>query len=190
MVILHDKKLIFVSVPKSGTHTFFRLLTEKFGGERIERPYHKRNVPPELTVQGYKVFSACRNPYDRAVSVWYHVTQRDPYKDLWRRELRGSDIDTVLRYCIEHREKSFPAIRGQVVMYNQWEWLKPVPVDFMVHLESMAEDMTAIGLPMSKDDELNEFHASYKEPVVLTVAQKKMVQEWAREDFEEFGYAH
>jgi hypothetical protein len=88
-MILHDSKIIFIHIPKTGGTTIERLLTEnglgtpdkKFGAHHRLEQVLKRPVFDDETDEvhyeypdysGYKIFTVARNPWDRYASMYVH----------------------------------------------------------------------------------------------------------------------
>ena len=64
-VVNHRERWAWANVPKIASQTLHHALVEDFGGTRVE------NSVIRGLDDGYLRFVVCRNPYDRAVSLWY-----------------------------------------------------------------------------------------------------------------------
>lgn len=181
MVVLPDRELVYVSVPKAGTHTMFDLLVKRFGGLLMSGPFHGKVPPGEF--RAFLRFSVVRNPYTRAVSAWFHLTQREPYCGLWRQRVGGGDFERFTEYLAAGE---FPPVRGNVVCFSQAEWLRDAGVRVVLHLERLAEELYCVGLGGVMVPHLFVAEGAY-EPT-WTAAAREAVQQWAREDFERYGY--
>lgn len=203
MVILHKEKLVWISIPKCGTHAISNILVEQFDGERIIPPYHPRDIPD--TAKGYRTFTVSRNPYNRAISIWYHLLHRTTqaikplksYGELWGPLLSeyfgvkrdDLDLNHVLEFLAsreweKHKDKS-----SWVVCQPQVEWLEDVRIDEICQLENLERDLENKFQMAMKEmpNAVVRFKAPYKRPQ-LTHDQRRLIEEWAREDFIEFEY--
>jgi hypothetical protein len=102
MRISHIHRIIFVSNPKTGSHTGFKLMEQNFNG----KPYgsfHNVKVPDQF--KNYSAFTFVRNPYERAVSIWNSVFNfiKDPAevpnRDR-RNYLKAIGSDNFRDFCI------------------------------------------------------------------------------------------
>jgi len=89
MWIDHDKKLVFVAVPKCGSTSMIGALGFKFQGE-APRIYHASiemilNEHPECT--DYESVGFIRNPWDRVVSVFLDGVQSEGHQGAWSKDL-------------------------------------------------------------------------------------------------------
>ena len=71
MVISHELKYVYIAIPRTASKSMSTWLVENFKGESIGR-HHEWRVPTEL--REYLVFTIVRNPYERVVSMDYHIT--------------------------------------------------------------------------------------------------------------------
>lgn len=195
MILSHDHKFVFISTPKTGSHTFFTLLTnDYFHGERLGPLYHRRDMPED--VDGYTVFSTCRNPYERAVALWHsvlHIEKEDRYRKTW---LSVLDDDSFLSFCryLAQRRMDIETIRGgprlPMIAVPQWRWYQGMPGDTIpLHLENFEEEFNA--LPFITEHHqiphvLKREHASFDE--LKTPEITDCINHWAEHDFKRFGY--
>jgi len=140
MMIDHDRRFVFVSTPKAGTHTVFAALSENYGLQREPGGFHRKDAPARC--DDYFVFSTARNPYSRAVSVWWHLLFRDRYRDQWRPKIGTLDFLGFLKWMVNHPEP--PALRGDVVLRPQMAWLCNVRLDRILHIEQIEPEFNAL----------------------------------------------
>lgn len=100
MIVSHEKKFVFVAVPKTGTHSVRHALRDHMGADDMEqaRLFVEKSFPiPELAQLGhghlsfeqvrpflgeekfstYLKFAFVRNPFDRFISYCAFVTSRE-----------------------------------------------------------------------------------------------------------------
>jgi len=177
MIVLHNKRTVFVSTAKAGTHTIFRIL-KALGGVQQDGRFHRKAIPAECNIQGWRVVTCVRNPYTRAVSAWWHLTHREPVYDLW------PTFDIFLDFLVAG---DYAAVVGNLACVPQAEWLADVPYDFAMHLETLASDLRLLGLWPGTEPLPHEHHTPYETPE-LTPARRRKIEQWAAADFETFGY--
>lgn len=209
MVINHDRKWIYVGPPKTGSTTITYLLTDgndwyiktplpyaRFGGIK-HRGQHCMDIPAECAE--YRIIASARDPYQRAVSLWWHwncESQRPQARRPWL-----SFEDFLQRVADAHKE---PEV-GEVGMdaffsFTIARWLKWIPrVDVFIRQEHLAEDLNGLGLA-----EPIEVPRKNRAPQIRmgdrTILRRQdwwsyysprtieLVRAWAHADFESLGY--
>jgi hypothetical protein len=198
MIISHEHKFVFVSTPKAGTHSMFPFLEKHYGGLRQTGPYHRREVPPKC--EDYFIFAVVRNPYNRAVSAWWHLLYRMPYREIWRPIVGAVDFAHFVKWACAWRARhnAWPPNRGNEVLHNQTEWLSVMPrLDAVLHLETLAQDFSrlpfCVGEPIiqrrnsgGKGVEVSDY--GRWEDYMTPEAVKMIAMQWAQPDFKRFGY--
>lgn len=196
MIVSDEHKFVYVSTPKSGTHTMFRYLEEEWEGVRQDGAFHRLQVPPEC--REYFVFTTVRNPFPRAVSCWWHLLFRDPYRTLWRPRIGTFDFVEFCRFLVAGE---IPSVRGDVVCMSQHEWLLRVRPAAVLHLETLeaeflrlpfvtAAGVEAVNIPRRRsNDERAEIsdYGNWRE--IMTDPAADLIRQWACGDFEQFGYS-
>ena len=102
MIINHERRFVFVCVPKTGSTTLSKYFkrTGEFDKPKdhpwLTEKYHYpiSRIQTEEDVKGYYKFAYHRNPYDRLVSSWIDFTQWKGHQS-WS---RGQAVDHVARY--------------------------------------------------------------------------------------------
>ena len=115
-------------------------------------------------------FCFCRNPYDRAVSLYAYETT---IKKL-----------TFLEFTKERLGKYFAS-------YPQYYWTNTVDMDFIGRFESFEDDFRTVDAILGKDitdiPKLNSTdHKPYQE--YYCKESKELVEKYYEKDFEVFGY--
>jgi hypothetical protein len=73
MIISKKHKYVFVAIPKTGTRTIYSILKGQYDGHLFKEHYE---YVPEKFKDFFK-FTIVRNPYERAVSLWWSTCKRD-----------------------------------------------------------------------------------------------------------------
>jgi len=189
MILCHQHRFVYVSTPKAGTHTMFRYLSERYGGHRIGA-YHRRHVP--LGHLDYFVFAVVRSPYSRAVSAWYHLLHREPYRSLWRPTVRRDDFRGFMEWMSRgHWQR--PGMRGNVVMCPQDEWIAGInrAPDAILRIENINQEFAQLPFatgPQSIPDDFSysQVYGDWRDMIDAEMAA--LVRQWAGSDFARFGY--
>lgn len=186
MILMPDKWL-FVSTMKCATNSLYYDL-EKAGGQWAGgKDFH--GIPRERMAPYH--WSVCRNPYDRAVSIWASTCVRPKNQrryEAWPTILRaggspGSFDDFVS--LVLH-----PGIESRVpwLWRNQTDWQDQFLLDGVMHLENLEEEIAEkLDLNLQLSHKNTSTHMSwatyYTNPKTV-----RLVQEWAGRDFEQYAY--
>jgi len=181
MIVLRDRKLVYISTPKAGTHTLYAIFKE-LGGERQPGGYHRKHLLPECKADGWRILTTVRSPYTRAISAWWQLTGREVYRDLWPAALGGSDFDTFCDYLVSDRPLELSSYH---VCIPQHEWLADVDVWRAMRIEEIDAELQALDLWHTPVPVM--YHEPY-EPPLLTPARRRKIEQWAGDDFERYGY--
>lgn len=194
MILSRKHKYVFISTPKTGSHTFFKLLEEEFGGERQWPEFHRTEMPTNTT--GYTVFSTVRNPYERLVALWnsllHNPNDRHGYRDAWMSAIRKDDFLTFCAFAAKHHKniEHLAQVRLPRLMTPQHRWYGRMPADVIpLHIENVKKEFHR--LPFVKKEviiphELKRDHAGWDD--LKTEEIIELANVWAGEDFEKFGY--
>ena len=181
MMILPDHKAVFVSTPRSGTHTMYKLLAEQYGGQRYG-DFHAVCKPSHCA--GWLVFTTCRNPFTRAVSIWWWGTRqtRESNRDRIIRGAGGDGFEAFCKWLISPMFRPWYATQPQVHWHNRF---RP---SLVLRLENLAEDLQK--LPFYTGGEIpHECRSEHPGAAqVMTPAAEEMILKWADDDFKRFGY--
>ncbi len=142
MLICDDPKFVFVSTPRSGTHAMYRFLGDRYGVKLADPSnFHPLVVPGDKA--GHFIFTTVRNPYRRAISAWWMLTQRPEYWDYWRVKL--GNVNGFVNY-LRWIEKAKPGVpgKGAGAMWPQVYWLRNVRLNATLHLEHVEEEFAAL----------------------------------------------
>ena len=179
MIASHEYKLVFVTTPKSGSHTGFELMRKYFGAEANFN--HISKVPYEY--RDYNSFSFVRNPYERFCAL-YHACVVNDVKLFVPTYARTS----ILKYgeWLAGLNQHF-AIRKDLTV-RQSKWHEYSGVKTFVQIERAQETFNEWypELKIVMPHELKREHPTWKD--VNTSELKECVLKWAKSDFERFGY--
>ncbi|NYS26566.1 sulfotransferase family 2 domain-containing protein [Rhodobacteraceae bacterium 2376] len=203
---------IFVWIPKTAGSSLFRALEEQ-GCVKLKKLEHVRKADPrsglvtfghinvqELVEKRYldreyylkaKKFTFVRDPYDRALSLYYYIREKRP------EGRRNPEILQTFESFLDHLVNGLHSKNG---LYNaqdfsqcrpQIDWTNGIEFDFVGRFEEYEHELTRlvqkIGLrPLMVYQE----NASTRSDRVsdLSLEAKQMIEEIYSEDFSAFGY--
>lgn len=185
LIISHKHKLIFVTTPKSGSLTGFTLMRKYF--RATGQFNHKKDVP--LGLKDYHVFTFVRNPYERFCSLWHScvLLGQKAYIDVIPKSAQVN-IVAYVNWCTGLTERTTPRSSISGLYTSQSYWHNSTKVTDFIHIEDAAKVFNErypelnINFPHSRKRE----HATWKD--LKTNELIKLINEWAGEDFERFGY--
>jgi len=180
MIQNDEHEYVFVSTMKCGTHTMYELL-KGLGGRRVGG-FH--TCDPRLIPLGYFVFTVCRNPFTRAVSIWWSTCVRDD-----RYRFRRFMPDWKSFECFAECLLRFKNKPPHILLATQTKWHGPVVFDRYLKLENLEPEFNALPfvqdhvvLPRLNTSTYKDYWEAYTPDAI------EMVREWGKEDFEKFGY--
>jgi len=185
MIILQKYKLVWSSVPRTGTLSMIKLL-RKYGGVVIPK-CHRHKVPKEYNT--FHKFMIVRNPYTRLLSWWQwwkigHDSRIPTRPDETFKEFliwlnKNKHIHTGAYYYSYDNQTAF----GKAFNCNTYLYLENLPADFKkIHCLRDAEEHweNAPGHKFhGKRRPLNKYYG--KEEIAL-------LHQHSGPDFERFGY--
>ena len=142
-------------------------------------------IPTRFDESAYK-FAFVRNPYDRAVSLYFWMKRRR------RPSARGSFLTFCRRLIQDGCEPiGLYNVAGLSQCNPQVRWVENVRMDFIGRLESIRPDVQAVladlglqDVPLPKLNRTN--HADYRQ--YYCTESKQIVEDFYREDFYAFDY--
>jgi len=186
----------FVSTPKNCTITFYDVLEKFYGAIRAGSGFHCNQVPEKY--KGLFRWTVCRNPYERAVSLWWSAVRL--HKSDGYGFVKGCGANDDFVRFMEWLADTKPRFD---LMFNQSDWQRPAePFDAVLRMEDIENEV--FGLPfwlppvpvlpvLNTTSEKQDAHKIEKRPSWRTFYEDKRavaaVQQWAGEDFERFGYS-
>lgn len=192
MVISPTLKYAFVSTVKGGTNSLYQVLVSRYEGHRYG-DFHHCDVS-EIPDDWY-LFSTCRNPYTRAVSIWYSTCMRG--KDRYQFREMCPNPDSFEQFAewaalIQSQLWRMNDAQQQLLMpqtqrhgntrFNRILRMETLAQDF-VHLPFVAE--SHVQLPLLNPTQGQRDRASQ----YLTDRAINAVQQWMGIDFDRYGYS-
>jgi hypothetical protein len=199
------KNAVFIWIPKTAGSSLFTLLDApklksthlvkyRFPNKGIVTFSHvsyrdllnENYISEDFHQSAYK-FAFVRNPYDRAISLFFYLKRRQmiPQIESFRtfcRRLRDDGCEPIGLYNLEGLSQCNPQVR----------WVEDIDMNFIGKVESIdthAEDILKhLGLPVKNVPRKNiTAHDKYSK--YYCRESKDIVEDFYREDFESFGYA-
>jgi hypothetical protein len=181
-VIISEKyKLVFITTPKSGSHTGFRLMETYF--EPKPTSFNHSIVVPEK-YKNYGKFTLVRNPYERFCALFHACVINDKKKFV-----PGNARQNILEYakwmakCSYHKNY----IRKDLTA-PQYQWHENSKDLLYIKIEQAQEIFNTAypELNIRMPHELKRDHPTWKD--WCTNELTHYVNLWANKDFDLYGY--
>ena len=217
MIIGRDLKYVFMSTPKAATNSMYAWLTEHYGGVHDKRQVFHGTQVPEDCLDFFK-WTIVRNPYSRAVSIWWVLTQ-DPDRDERWVDMVGDEplgFEAFWEWVLTHHHSRDGAVCwSQVEFHGEYN----VPPDRIISIERLWWELASLPfvdnswLPKNEFKTVEEIEKDLKEPQCAmrwgmprlphlneTRSKRKpwrdyytphalaLVNQWGRVDADAFGY--
>ena len=191
-MILHNKKLIFIHIPKTGGGTIHKVFGQEFRGVGN----HYDNLYPDIC-QEYFMFTFVRNPFERFLSGYmYWKDIRNLLGDISFLEYVRNFYSIFKKACIDPDDTPREIIHTWDMCqlnghYDKWKY-----VDFVGRYENFEKDLTRVmGIIGCKPpDEIPKEHRStlshYGFPYSWYYCDesKYLVEQMFRRDLDRFQY--
>ncbi|HET6442542.1 MAG TPA: hypothetical protein VFH53_09210 [Phycisphaerae bacterium] len=189
MIVSKARKFCFVSTPKCGTNSLYAVLQAAFVGVRQPPGFHRNTIP--AGARGLFRWTVVRNPFARAVSIWWSTVKNPKNRRVARAELLKAkgrdDLEAFMEWILEGPAES---LARRCLRQNMTDWLRPAePFQAVLHLERLEQEV--LELPFWKPVPLPHLNRSDGRPpwrTFITSRARDLVLAWAGEDFERFGY--
>lgn len=181
MIISPKYKLIFVTTPKSGSHTGFKLMQTYFDANKTEFN-HNRSIPAKY--KNYDTFTFVRNPYERFCALYFACVIND----------KKRFVPIHARKSIEEYAEWYVSMKrmGRYIREDltspQTYWHRNTKIKNFIQIEE-AQELFNIMYPelnIRMPHELKRTHATWED--VATDELSNLVSEWADNDFNHYGY--
>lgn len=187
MIVSNRRKYVFVSTPKTGTHSMYELLNA-FEGSRYGN-YHEKVMPSYA--KNYFKFTTIRNPYDRLVSAWNSLLfTTDEYRDLYIPLIGDDRFESFVEWACENKRKiPHMDVRGMIVLCTQTDYLKGIEIHKHLKIENINEEFNKLHFVDKKVEVPRLLHRKYKSWDELK--NKNIIEkanEYLKDDFENFDY--
>jgi hypothetical protein len=191
MIISKKHKFVFISTPKTGTHTMYKILPDEYEGVQKEGPYHQTEVSEEFS--DYFIFTTVRNPFERMVSIWHALIERDNYRNIFLPLVGGVEFIDFVKWITKLEPDERPKGKGGVLLHPQSYWLKGVSLDKFIKIENVDEEFSMLPFYIQSTEHkeipkvLARKHKKWKD--VKCNESRELIVRWAKEDFEIFNYS-
>ena len=193
MTINHEKKLIFIHMPKSAGTSIVKVLgVENAYMDRTVEEYkeHYKNYWYE-----YTKFTVIRDPIDRfksaykfarmGESFWFSLSgkyklEKHPHYDL----CSSMDINQYVEFLYKDQNKFDRFTIPQSFILRNKD--KKFEIDYYVRFENLIDDLKKIGIV--NIDKLNSSTIDNEKNLILTSRSKKMLHEIYDVDYKNFNY--
>ena len=193
MVISKSLKYAFVSTMKCGTNSMYEFLVKEHKGSR-HGDFHCRDK--SFFTPEWFTFTTVRDPYSRAVSIWWSTCKRhkmimtDRYK--FRRKCKYNNLDPNKFVDFMKWVVSVPVNKRQGLIQTQSQWHKDLDYDKVLKIENLASDFNELPFVKTKTMIMPRINSTFKDRLphddYLDKEVKKLIVEWAKDDFDRFDY--
>lgn len=165
---------VYLAIPRTASTTMRDHVLPIYGGRHVP-PHHQRSVPGQY--RSYFKFTVVRNPYDRMMSAWAHLTNT---RDKW---ILDKTPTQFVRACGEWK-----------LGMNQSEFLGQQELDMILRFENLIQELER--LPFVRRTHVKDGHvlplphlnAAPRSATVNLDEFIEAVNEHSAPDFERFGY--
>jgi len=197
---------LFVSSPKCGTITFYNLLERVFGASRVGCGFHA-NVVPEEHKDLFR-WTITRNPYERAVSLWWSAVRLHDSDSYGLAKGCGSSTDFIQFVewvaSLTYEKKDHLGLLERAFLNSQSDHLrKAQPFDAILRLEDISNEvhrlpfwrskLPTMVLQLNTTAEKQDAHKITNRPPWQTFYEDARavaaVNAWLGEDFDKFNYS-
>lgn len=211
MIISQRHRFAFISTMKCATNSLTHALLTRYQGA-MPGDLHERRmdwVPP-----GYFTFSVCRNPYTRAVSLWWSTCMRH---DLDRYGFRKTCADPDRLEGFMQWVLGLASVPHDLLL-TQSEWHRHTRIDRFLRVEHLEAEFAALPF-VPAGEKLEMINATVTDEqgmldverlkadrsaaalsarpqrrresadAYLTPRAASLIRQWAAEDFVRFGYS-
>ena len=193
MTINHEKKLIFIHIPKNAGTSIIKAMG-------VENLYIDKTIEEYKEHYGdywneYKKFTVVREPIDRFISAykyarmdesgWFSVTGEEGLEKHYHYELCNEmNINEYISYLYKNPEKFNPWISPQTFIISNENGEKEI--DYYVRYENLLEDLQKIGI--DKIEKLNSSKIKDEKTIELTKKSKNQLYQIYDIDYQNFSY--
>ena len=193
MTINHEKKLIFIHIPKNAGTSIIKVMG-------VENMYIDKSIKQYKEHYGdywneYKKFSVVREPIDRFISAykfarmdesgWFSATGEEGLEKHHHYELCNEmNINEYVSYLYKNPEKFNRWISPQTFIISNENGEREI--DYYVRYENLLEDLQKIGI--DKIEKLNSSKIKDEQVIELTKKSKNILYEIYDIDYQNFSY--
>ena len=193
MTINHEKKLIFIHIPKNAGTSIIKAMG-------VENLYMDKTIEEYKEHYGdywneYKKFTVVREPIDRFISAykfarmdesgWFSATGEEGLEKHHHYELCNEmNINEYISYLYKNPEKFNRWISPQTFIVSNENGEREI--DYYVRYENLLEDLQKIGI--DKIEKLNSSKIKDEKTIELTKKSKNQLYQIYDIDYQNFSY--
>lgn len=193
MTINHEKKLIFIHIPKNaGTSIIKAMGVENLYMDKTIEEYKEHY---QEYWNDYKKFTVVRDPVDRFISAykfarmdesgWFSVSGEEGLEKHHHYDLCNSmDINEYTSYIYKNKQEFNRWIVPQTFHILNKD--SKIEIDYFVRYENLLEDLKKIGI--NSIEKLNPSRIKDDKLIQLTKKSKNMLYEIYEIDYKNFSY--
>ena len=193
MTINHEKKLIFIHIPKNaGTSIIKAMGVENMYMDKTIQEYKEHY---QDYWSGYKKFTVVREPIDRFISAykfarmdesgWFSATGEEGLEKHYHYELCNEmNINEYVSYLYNNLKEFNRWIIPQTFIISNENG--EIEIDYYVRYENLLEDLQKIGI--DKIEKLNSSKIENDKVIELTKKSKNMLYQIYDIDYQNFAY--
>ncbi len=191
MIISPELKYAFVSTVKGGTNSLYQILSEHYQGRRYGG-FHCNDVS-EIPAD-WHLFTTCRNPYSRAVSIWFSTCMRGKDRYYFRQMCPNPDSFEVFAEWAAIMQSQLPRLSEpqQQLLMTQSQRHGDIDFDTVLRVEQLRSDFAKLPFVESKLPEFPILNPTRNQRDsagdYLTERAIRAVQKWMAPDFIKYGY--
>ncbi len=192
MVISPKFKYAFVSTVKGGTNSLYNVLAKHYEGIRYG-DFHCNDVH-EIPAD-WLIFTTCRNPYVRAVSIWWSTCKRCKDRYQFRQLCSNPDSFEDFAEWAASVQPDLPSMgdsQRQLLMTQSARHGK-IKFDQILRMEHLETDFTTLPFVQSVNRAIPQLNPTVGQRLsaenYLTERAILAVQKWMSADFERYGYS-
>ncbi len=192
MIVSSELKYAFVSTVKGGTNSLYQILENNYHGQRYGG-FHCNDVS-EIPAN-WHLFTTCRNPYSRAVSIWFSTCMRGKDRYYFRQMCPNPDSFEVFAEWAAimqsqlHRmsEPQQQLLMTQAQRHGEIEFNSILRVEHLLSdfaklpfVEATLPEFPILNPTRNQRDSAGDY---------MTERAIRAVQRWMAPDFEKYGYS-
>ncbi|MCG6155150.1 sulfotransferase family 2 domain-containing protein [Rubinisphaera margarita] len=192
MVISPKWQYAFVSTVKGGTNSLYEVLTSSYDGHRYG-DFHCCDVS-EIP-SDWLLFTTCRNPYTRAVSIWWSTCMRGKDRYQFRQMCENPDsFEAFARWAasVQPHLGDMSSSQQQLLM-TQSARHGDINFSTILRMEHLERDFAQLPFVMGRGGKLPQLNPTVGQRdgahTYLTEEAALAVQKWMGVDFDRYGYS-